>query len=954
MPFEDLIVLIPSHSLEDFPTDLGESEAESLLNAFAVAWHPALIAAARVTPHWHRADDPPDVGPRRLIFVPTGCEELVPAGWTERATAAGCTVVRGISKRAAMVEAALAGLGSTPTVDPDWTADFFALGTCFLQIELLTRKMRHFSSLDEVHLQREAVAAAEAALAGDGETVHARLANCFEALHEARERFYPVECYLIDLCLVIPRLADDNFRHTLAEQKPVSILASAADLWQIVSRAPDVQALWKAACERGSADLVCGDLCELPLPLMPLESIVWQLQRAQELAVAALGKRASVWGRRRYGLLPQLPQILCKAGFSAALHVVLDDGIYPDVECSKLRWEGVDGTSLDALSRIPLAADAAATFLRLPERIAESMDNDHVAGVVFARWPEIKCPIFEDLCRVHRYAPVLGKFVTLGDFFANTDDATRHLAPRPGEYLTPYLFQSAARREADAIARYAGRFERRAQLDVGLFLSGICHLLTGRTTAGADEIERDIEELPEIPAAEQAAAAKGRLDEFVSQSAGRLTELVMHGAGDGRGWLIFNTLGFARKTTVVLDPQIGIPQPAGEPDRVQHDATRTCLTVDLPGAGFVWVPAGETFASMEAAADEPPMAEPYLLRNEFFEVSLNESTGGIARIKGYGRSPARLSQQLNYRFSRERTVVIHEGDEQHETRTHYAEMRATAAEVTSAGPALGEIVTTGEIVDQTDGTRLAGFRQATRVWRGRRAVEIEIELTPERLPDAEPWHNYYAARFAWNDETASLTRSVTLGAFEAGEERLESPHYLEIATAEQRTTIVAPGLPFHRKTGPRMLDTLLIVPGETRRTFRIVIAVDEDYPLQAALGALTPPVVVPTRHGPPRAGTTGWFFHLDARNVQLLQLLPLAAQPSEHAADAAPVSGCAVRLVETEGRSARVRLRCIRNPTSARVRDYVGSTLARLVVEGDAVALDLSPYEIADVEVRFD
>jgi len=60
--------------------------------------------------------------------------------------------------------------GDHGAVDPDLAADFLALGFGYLEIELLTRKMRHFSNLDEVHIKREAVTAAEAALAGDSET----------------------------------------------------------------------------------------------------------------------------------------------------------------------------------------------------------------------------------------------------------------------------------------------------------------------------------------------------------------------------------------------------------------------------------------------------------------------------------------------------------------------------------------------------------------------------------------------------------------------------------------------------------------------------------------------------------------------------------------------------------------------------------------------------------------
>ena len=76
-------------------------------------------------------------------------------------------------------------------------------------------------------------------------------------------------------------------------------------------------------------------------------------------------------------------------------------------------------------ARIPLAADASLSFLRFPDRMSESMDNDHVAAVTLARWPEIKSPFFEDLRRIHSYAPVLGRFVTFSEFFEQTGNPTR-------------------------------------------------------------------------------------------------------------------------------------------------------------------------------------------------------------------------------------------------------------------------------------------------------------------------------------------------------------------------------------------------------------------------------------------------------------------------------------------------------------------------------------------------
>lgn len=945
MTYDDLLVLIPSHSLEDFPAELAEKEAASLLNSFAVAWHPALLANVKVLPRWHRADDPPDSAQRRILFLPMNCESWVPAGWADRVSSEGCAVIRGISDREEMIAAALKALGDEVRVDPDLAGDFLSLGFCYLQIELLTRKMRHFSNLDEVHLRREAVAAAEAAVAGDADTAKTRLKTCFEVLVEARERFYPVECYLIDLCLLIPRLADEHLKKTLQTPKPVSVLASANDLKEIAEKSPEVHAALRSALEGDATDLICGDLCELPLPLMPLSSVLWQMREARRVVANTSSSGITVWGRRRYGLFPQLPQILKRSGFAAGLHVVMDDGFYPDHEYSKFRWEGTDGTSIDAWSRIPLAADAATSFLRFPDRMSESMDNDHVAAVAFARWPEVKCPFYDDLRRMHAYGPVLGRFATFGDFFENTESPTKHGNYKPREYLTPFLFQSAARDEADAITRYAERFLRRQRFEAGRWCAGMRPVLMGKSpdAAASEELERAIEELPEIPIAEKVQTVEGQLERFVAESAQGLANLIA-GGGNQPGYLVLNPLPFRRMTTVSLDGHAHPPQPTGENCWVQWGEKHKALTVDVAGSGFAWVPAGE---AVPAAPPGPPLAEENILRNEFFEVHINSTTGGIGQIKGYGRSPNRLSQQVNYRFPRERTFTVREGEFSEQVTSQYAEMRRQASEITCAGPALGEIVSTGEIIDQSNNQRLAGYKQTVRVWRGRPIVELDIELTLDKKPDGEPWHNYFCSRFAWNDETASLTRSAMMGAFEPGEERIESPHYLEIATPEQRTTILTMGRPFHRKTGPRMVDSILVVARESTRRFRFVIAVDQNYPMQAALDAMTPALVVPTKSGPPRSGTAGWFFHLSARSVQVLELLPPA--PS----DSSPSGGCILRMIETEGRPVRCKLRCFRTPKSARQLDLLGNPICDLSIDGDAVLADFTAHEIVDVEIRF-
>jgi alpha-mannosidase len=966
MAYEDLIVLIPSHSLEDFPTEANDAQAASLLNSFVVPWHPQLIAEAGVIPRWHRADTPPEISANRLIMLPTKCTDLVPHGWVDQARRDGATVVADLTDRNEMLTEALKPLDVKP-VNADLAADFLALGFCYLQIELLTRHMRHYGSADEIHFQREAVAAAQAAVANDEATAKTRLKVCFELLTEARERFHPTDCYLLDLCLLIPRLADQHLSDSLLTLKPMSIALTGQDVDEIAKEHPEQLALLKEAWQRKSVAIVGGEYREGPSTLLPLNSLLWQFEKGRELYAQHLGRKPTIWGRRRFGLMPPLPQILHRSGYIGGMHVALDDGFYPDQEFSKIRWEGTAGQAIDSITRIPLAADSANSYLRFPVRMSESMDNDQVAAVLFARWPETKSPWFEDLRRMQNYSPVLGRFVTLEDFFEHTDSASRLSTYDPNEYLSPYFVQAVARMEADPGSRHAQHFSRRQRFDSAAWCAGLTAALRGLPvrSEAARNVEQTLEQSAPEGTAEQAADAENQLRTFEEQAGRALGELITHGGGKQPGVLLVNTLGFPRLATVELGAHLNAPPLIEGPVKfVQWDAHHKAATIEFPGSGFVWL--SKAAQGKQTPTPATPLAEPYLLRNDFFEVLLSESTGGLRQLKNYGRSPNRLSQQLSYRFPRERKIPDPDPDA-HEIKTYYAEMRGTGSTVTSAGPSLGEVVTKGEIVDQTNGQKLADFAQTFRVWRGRPVLEIDVELSNIRMPDGDPWSNYIAVRFAWNSSMAALTRSV-LGGAQTGwkDERLETPLYLEIADDDQRTTILTHGMPFHRKAGERMLDSILVVAGETRKKFQFTIAVDQAYPMQAALDAITPITVIPTEQGPPKSGSSGWFFHLNVRNVQIVQMLDLQENPVE-VADAwdslgsqpdavanVPVrKGFCLRLLETEGRPVRAIIKCFRTPLTARQRDFQGRTVTDLTVRDDSVQIDIVAHEIAEVEFRW-
>ena len=279
-----------------------------------------------------------------------------------------------------------------------------------------------------------------------------------------------------------------------------------------------------------------------------------------------------------------------------------------------------------------------------------------------------------------------------------------------------------------------------------------------------------------------------------------------------------------------------------------------------------------------------------------------------------------------------------------------SQMKGDRFDIEYGGPALVQATSSGSLIDPRQGNRLASFVQRYRLWAGRPTLEIDItlkDLDPtwaEHMARSDPWSVYLACRWAWPDSNSMLRRTVLLTPEITEADRPETPDALDISTRTQRTALLFGGLPYHRKHGSRMLDTLLIAGAETCRSFTLGVVMDQEYPFHAAQEFITPAVVVATADGPPALGIAGWLAQLDHKNVVISQV-----EFTENAGDRG--WGLVFHLLETAGRSCRCRLRLFHNPTWARQVDFLGETIIDLSVEGDAVHLDLTPNEIACIEV---
>jgi len=385
MKYTELVILLPCHSLEDFPQHHQGEDAAGLLAGWTSLWHPTLLAAADAAPAWYRAADPPQQLTGKLVVVPSISQKDLPPGFAERAESEAACFICNLSDRESILERALGILdGGDGGVDPSVAQDFLALSYCYLQIQILTRQMRYSSSLDEAHFNSQLLVAAKAAVTDDMDAAHDKLAACFNLLAEERDHYYAVDAFVLDLTLLTEDTLGTDLRKELASPAPINLLVSGRLLSIMAQREPATLAALKEALAAGRVGLIGGEELELALPLLSCESMLAELKRGLACYRALLDRRVEVFGRRRFGMTPALPPILHKLGFRGACHPTMEEGRFPQGSQIKTRWEGFGGTSIDALSKVPLDAGKPETFLSLGAKLGGSMDTDHVATLWLA------------------------------------------------------------------------------------------------------------------------------------------------------------------------------------------------------------------------------------------------------------------------------------------------------------------------------------------------------------------------------------------------------------------------------------------------------------------------------------------------------------------------------------------------------------------------------------------
>ena len=509
--------------------------------------------------------------------------------------------------------------------------DFLAFGTMRWMLRDLTIAMGHSDSINYESLTRDLLTGAHAWRIGDWSGAVNRLRSAFENLTQARERYYPVDSYIIDICLIDYSMKEGVLTGPLDRPVAVSFLMSAQAIENQALHDPQRIAALRQAINDGWADVAGGTYAETEDLLLPLESILWQFRRGGDVYRLHLDDRSvETYARRRFGLHTRVPQIAKRFGFRYALHMSFDAGKFPIPAETKRLWESPDGSSLESLVRPPVAADRPLQGWLLPWRIAATMRNDHIGAIPLVHWPEPVAPWFLDLRRTASFSPVMGRWTTLNDFFHLTDRPYESLRPEPDLYQTPYLAQAVVKHEPSPIGRLASHHKLRARCDAITAIHALARAIALSSTDKASDPStttegpsfEEVEDLIEKSRYDEGSAAIAMLEEKWSNALAR-SILANKGTNPANapddhrpGYLVFNPSSVPRRAAVILPEAAMDLRPEGPLRVAQFTDEGVYGVVDLPSFGFAWVPKA-------ASTERPPAAVGDLtargrkIRNEF-------------------------------------------------------------------------------------------------------------------------------------------------------------------------------------------------------------------------------------------------------------------------------------------------------------------------------------------------
>ena len=968
------IVLYPSSQFDYLTSGRNESDARELFEAWTAAHHPALLERDTAIPRWETASYPPFNLERDIVIVPPCSESFWNQDWDKQT--AECTIIRNTSHRDDIIrQIMIARNDESPNDDgqpldeapfeEDFINDCYAFAAARFLLSLLNRNSYYMNTPDEVRLKNLMNNAIKAARSGEPNSIQQALQSAFDEVAMAKDNYHPTQNYFIELTLVTKTTTGEPLRQLLHDAEQVNLFISSSVLATLPETQPETFAALKSAVEQKKVRFIVDDGVDdgvadtepPPLTLLPILDVADRILAGLSLYRELLNVSPTVYGRLHTGLSPVLPQLLKLAEMKGAIHFApLAGWQLPDKDQSKIVWQGTDNTSIDALLRYPIDPSKYLAFFELADQFSSQLNQDSVPTSVFALFPGQKSGWLDILRRMNRYTTGLGKFVNIEEYFSSTSysGGMQHYGyekypvralrepeqnPLSQNPISPNPISQNSISQWNNVYRESR--ERLVQSAMETLLTLLKHPI-GDTPL----VEQFVEAV--IPGGDSGADGRRQTADGSREGGGREGSVA---APILLPSLLINPLSFTRRMfieEIAVDvPPMGYAfvESRGETADGRRQTAAESATV-LPEDGNKQNSAVRRLLSAIShpftakAKPAPVLARPatddigrgekrnvYLLENRYFTAKFDAATGVLRSIFTNRSRYNQLSRQIACRHHQTYTVQC-----------------VDEIALTKATPEAGQLTMAGRLVFP-EGELAARFTETITIRSQSRLLEFDLTLEPLIELDDDRWNSYLAVRYAWNDDTLELSGNLNDAVHLLPNHRhLHSPMMVDLRHETESLTFLSEGLPFHRRSGERQLDTLLMVKGESQKQFRLGVGVNIKNPMLVshdfALGQEG--FVFPVSSCP--KNPSAWLFQIESHHIVALHWAPVLEEEK--------VAGYVVYLQEVAGRRGHFALRSFLPPVSASARNLQGQELKTFKVKEDAVLIDMHRYELLPLMVR--
>ena len=429
----EVAVFLPCHSLEDLSEWIENDEASAILNAWTVAWHPSVICASDGLPSWASVDVPWTREGKIVGIIPEGLAERFSTGASPQFVA-GQKFLHQDASESFLSELLDVCCAEVTTGSPAssgreklsaWQAsfveDFRSLGLTCLLFERLASRMRSDTHLDQTGFSEVVVESARAWKKDDSALAQERMAQAFQCLEAARDHFYPVECWCLDLVLFSEN-SIATLQNELQSPVPASLLADTKTVDCFDKSLSNISDLISDKIANGSLSVLGSVSGNPPVALMSPEQLHREVAEGRAAWQKAAGVLPQIFGCHAGPRASIFLPILQRLGYQGVLWSSFDGFPMPSAGAARFSWKNESKDQLDALEPKMLDARSSAAVLSLSSTLSDAMDHDHMVLIMFCHHAGTASPWFELLRRAASWTNVFGRFCTAETLLSETID----------------------------------------------------------------------------------------------------------------------------------------------------------------------------------------------------------------------------------------------------------------------------------------------------------------------------------------------------------------------------------------------------------------------------------------------------------------------------------------------------------------------------------------------------